>query len=89
MQATRIIAIRHGETDWNAATRIQGHTDIALNANGVEQARQLGAALANEEIDAVYASDLSRAADTAQAIATHHKLTAHTHRPARTPLRLL
>jgi len=79
MQATRIIAIRHGETDWNAATRIQGHTDIALNANGVEQARQLGAALANEEIDAVYASDLSRAADTAQAIATHHKLTVHTH----------
>ncbi|MEZ7835692.1 MAG: histidine phosphatase family protein [Burkholderiaceae bacterium] len=79
MQATRIIAIRHGETDWNAATRIQGHTDIALNANGVEQARQLGAALANEDIDAVYASDLSRAADTAQAIATHHKLTVHTH----------
>jgi probable phosphoglycerate mutase len=79
MQATRIIAIRHGETDWNAATRIQGHTNIALNANGVEQARQLGAALANEEIDAVYASDLSRAADTAQAIATHHKLTVHTH----------
>ena len=79
MQATRIIAIRHGETDWNAATRIQGHTDIALNANGVEQARQLGAALANEEIDAVYASDLSRAAGTAQAIATHHKLTVHTH----------
>ena len=79
MQATRIIAIRHGETDWNAATRIQGLTDIALNANGVEQARQLGAALANEDIDAVYASDLSRAADTAQAIATHHKLTVHTH----------
>jgi probable phosphoglycerate mutase len=79
MQATRIIAIRHGETDWNAATRIQGHTNIALNANGVEQARQLGAALANEDIDAVYASDLSRAADTAQAIATHHKLTVHTH----------
>ncbi len=79
MQATRIIAIRHGETDWNAATRIQGHTDIALNANGLEQARQLGAALANEDIDAVYASDLSRAADTAQAIATHHKLTVHTH----------
>ena len=83
MQATRIIAVRHGETDWNAATRIQGHTDIALNTTGLAQARQLGLALAQDDIDAVYASDLSRAADTAQAIATHHGLNVLTHQGLR------
>ena len=66
---TRIIAIRHGETDWNAAARIQGHTDIALNARGLEQARLAAAALADEPVAAVYASDLQRAWQTAEAIA--------------------
>lgn len=42
MKPTRIIAIRHGETLWNTQNRIQGHTDIDLNANGYEQARLLG-----------------------------------------------
>jgi 2,3-bisphosphoglycerate-dependent phosphoglycerate mutase len=79
MQATRIIAVRHGETDWNAATRIQGHTDIALNAAGLAQAQQLGLALASDDIDAVYASDLSRAATTAQAVAQHHGLAVQLH----------
>ena len=46
MQATRIIAIRHGETAWNVDTRIQGHLDIPLNDTGHWQARQLGKALA-------------------------------------------
>lgn len=67
--ATRVIAIRHGETDWNAGTRIQGQTDIGLNANGRWQAQRLSQALAHEPIEVVYASDLSRAFATAQALA--------------------
>ena len=68
MQATRIIAIRHGETAWNVDTRIQGQLDVELNATGQRQARQTAQALRDEAIDAIYASDLSRAFQTAQAI---------------------
>ena len=46
MISTRIIAIRHGETAWNASTRIQGHTDIPLNEHGQRQAQLLAQALA-------------------------------------------
>jgi probable phosphoglycerate mutase len=70
MGATRIIAVRHGETAWNVDTRIQGHLDIPLNEVGLRQARHLAEALAQRDaIDAVYASDLSRAHTTASAIA--------------------
>ncbi len=70
MHATRIIAIRHGETAWNVDTRIQGHLDIPLNDTGLWQARQVAHALAGEPIAAVYTSDLQRAHATAQAVAT-------------------
>lgn len=66
--ATRLIAVRHGETAWNRVSRIQGHTDIPLNEAGLWQARQVGQAVAAEGIDAIYSSDLQRAADTARAI---------------------
>lgn len=69
MQATRIIAVRHGETAWNVATRIQGQLDIGLNARGRWQAAQVAQALRGEPLQAAYASDLARAWDTAQAIA--------------------
>jgi 2,3-bisphosphoglycerate-dependent phosphoglycerate mutase len=69
MHATRIIAIRHGETAWNVDTRIQGQLDIGLNERGFWQARRVAQALAGESIQAIYASDLSRAWDTASAIA--------------------
>jgi probable phosphoglycerate mutase len=80
MQATRIIAVRHGETAWNVATRVQGQLDIGLNARGRWQAAQVAQALRGEPLQAVYASDLARAWDTAQAIAQASAtgLTAHT-----------
>ena len=75
--ATRVIAVRHGETAWNAELRIQGHTDIALNARGRWQAAQLALALAHEAVQAVYSSDLSRARETAQAYAARAGLAVH------------
>lgn len=70
MQATRIIAVRHGETAWNVDTRIQGNLDIGLNEKGRWQAWRLSLALAaREPIAAIYSSDLLRARDTARAIA--------------------
>ena len=69
MDATRIIAIRHGETAWNVDTRIQGQLDIPLNETGEWQARQLGKVLAAESITAVYTSDLQRAHRTAEHVA--------------------
>ena len=69
MNATRIIAIRHGETAWNVDTRIQGQLDIPLNTVGRWQASRVAQALAQESIQAIYASDLLRAWETAGAIA--------------------
>ena len=69
MGATRIIAIRHGETAWNVDTRIQGQLDIDLNDKGRWQAERVAEALADESIARIYTSDLARAHATAQAIA--------------------
>ena len=71
---TSILLVRHGETDWNKERRLQGHIDIPLNSQGVAQAALLGEALVQEKIAVVYSSDLSRAYDTANAIAHHHAL---------------
>ena len=71
-QATRILAIRHGETLWNVDSRIQGHLNIGLNDTGRWQAERLGMALKDETIAAIYASDLSRAHDTALAVSRHN-----------------
>lgn len=69
MEATRIIAVRHGETAWNVDARIQGQLDIGLNEKGHWQARRVGQALAGEPVKAVYSSDLQRAWHTAEPIA--------------------
>jgi len=80
MQATRILAIRHGETAWNVDTRIQGHLDIPLNETGLQQARWLAQTLAGrDELHAIYASDLSRAHLTAQTIANTAGLSVTAH----------
>jgi len=68
MEATRILLIRHGETDWNATGRIQGHNDTPLNAAGREQARRVAQRLASEPVRALYSSDLARAYETATII---------------------
>jgi len=69
MDVTRIIAIRHGETAWNVDTRIQGQLDVPLNDTGRWQAGRLAEALSGEPIDAIYASDLLRAFETASSVA--------------------
>ena len=79
MNATRIIAIRHGETAWNVDTRIQGQLDIELNETGRHQARRVAQALSEEPIQAIYSSDLLRARDTALAIARLTGRTLQTH----------
>ncbi|QWE24651.1 histidine phosphatase family protein [Polynucleobacter sp. AP-Elch-400A-B2] len=70
MSTTKLCLIRHGETTWNAERRLQGHTDIPLNPKGIQQARQMAQAIKNTKLsfDALYTSDLKRAADTANAI---------------------
>ncbi|CAI0554087.1 unnamed protein product, partial [Linum tenue] len=67
---TEIVVVRHGETEWNADKRIQGHVDVDLNEVGRQQAALVADRLSREcKVSAVYSSDLKRAFDTAQAIA--------------------
>ncbi len=66
----RLLLIRHGETDSNASGRFQGQSNAPLNLNGQKQAATLSQAIAGEAVQALYASDLRRARETAQAIAT-------------------
>lgn len=66
---TRICFIRHGETDWNVARRIQGHTDIPLNETGRAQALAMAFNAAHQRFRAIYSSDLMRTMETAQVLA--------------------
>ncbi|MDQ1526168.1 MAG: putative phosphatase, partial [Microbacteriaceae bacterium] len=67
---TFLYLVRHGETDWNRERRIQGSTDIPLNATGREQARRTGRLLARRHWDGIVSSPLSRASETARIIAS-------------------
>lgn len=66
---TTICLVRHGETDWNLQHRYQGQADIPLNVAGSEQARRVADAIGDDGWDAIASSPLSRAMETARAIA--------------------
>src|SRR5699024_2344703 len=65
---------RHGETDWNAELRMQGHRDIPLNETGRLQAINAAPSIAALEPDVVFSSDLSRAVATAEIFAAQQEL---------------
>ena len=70
----KLLLTRHGETEWNLIRRYQGQSDVPLNQTGIRQAEQLAKRLSTEKIDAIYASDLCRAVDTARMIINMQEL---------------
>ena len=75
---TRIFLIRHGATVLTAEDRFAGATDVELSDDGREQARRLAVRLSQEKVAAIYASPLGRTVETAQILATPHKLEVET-----------
>ncbi|MDE6002725.1 MAG: histidine phosphatase family protein, partial [Prevotella sp.] len=71
---TIIFLVRHGETVDNARQIMQGQTQGCLNEKGREQAQQVAKRLAGESLDAIVASDLQRAIQTAELLAEPHHL---------------
>lgn len=70
----RLILVRHGETEWNQQHRVQGLGNLGLNKRGRRQAQALAQALKDQKLEAIYASPLKRAGETAEAIARFHQL---------------
>lgn len=66
---TRVILVRHGQTEWNRVERFRGRSDIELNETGRRQAQALARRLRGWDIDAIFSSPLKRALQTAQPIA--------------------
>jgi broad specificity phosphatase PhoE len=69
METTRVLLIRHGQSEGNAAGRFGGHTQTPLSPRGLAQAEATARALSSEKIDAIYSSDLRRALQTAEPLA--------------------
>jgi broad specificity phosphatase PhoE len=77
---TRIILVRHGQTEWNRVERFRGHADVPLNETGLAQAEATGKRIAAEwKPMVVYSSPLTRAVRTAEAIAGHFDLPVQVH----------
>lgn len=74
---TKIVLIRHGETEWNISGKYQGQTDIPLSAKGMDQAQRLAEHFPVEALDAIYSSDLCRAMRTAQYLAERFGIDIH------------
>ncbi len=75
----RLILVRHGETEWNRTLRFQGQSDVELSDVGIREAERVSDRLSGEQIDTIYASDLTRAARTAQIIACRHDMSDSIH----------
>ena len=91
---TTLLLVRHGETDWNADGRLQGHTDRPLSDYGRRQARQLAdqlkdEELEDEELEAIYSSDLARARETAEIVGERLGLPVVLEQAARRPVFVL
>jgi len=71
---TRVILVRHARTVWNSQRRYGGHSDVSLDEVGKEQLQKVAHRLKDYPLKAIYASDLERAYQTAQAIAQVHNL---------------
>lgn len=75
-----LVLVRHGETTWNAAGRVQGHNDESvLTEKGLAQALAVSRLLADEQVDALWASDLQRARATAEPLADQLGLSLQVH----------
>ena len=74
---TKIILVRHGETEWNSSGRYQGQTDIPLSETGIEQAKCLADNFIYGAPRVIYASDLTRARQTAEILAEKFGFTVH------------
>lgn len=75
MSVGQIYLWRHGQTDWNLAGKIQGSSDIPLNATGIAQAERVAPQLAKLDIDSIFVSDLGRAQETAATVARRINVT--------------
>ena len=71
---SRLLMVRHGDTELNNTEKWYGYSDVRLSAAGFRQAERLRDRLAVEKIDAIYSSDLSRASVTAEVVASRHSL---------------
>ena len=63
-----ILLVRHGQTEWNLLTKVQGKADVELNEQGIKQAEETRNYLKNEKIDLILCSPLKRTMQTAEII---------------------